>query len=88
MGNLTCGFMSVIFAKLNSSESYIVAAVLILVAALLDGLDGQVARWLGVGSPIGKGLDLMADSVAFSVVPGYLAAEGHRRDILVRLNNA
>jgi len=73
MGNLTCGFMSVIFASFNSSEGYIVAAVLILVAALLDGLDGQVARWLGVSSPIGKELDSMADSVAFGVAPGYLA---------------
>ena len=73
LGNLTCGFMSVIFASFNSSEGYVVGAVLILVAALLDGLDGPVARWLGVSSPIGKELDSMADSVAFGVAPGYLA---------------
>jgi CDP-diacylglycerol---serine O-phosphatidyltransferase len=73
MGNLTCGFMSVIFASFNSSEGYIVAAVLILVAALLDGLDGPIARFLGVSSPIGKELDSLADSVAFGVAPGYLA---------------
>jgi CDP-diacylglycerol--serine O-phosphatidyltransferase len=73
MGNLTCGFMSVIFVSFNSSEGYVVGAVLILVAGLLDGLDGPVARWLGVSSPIGKELDSMADSVAFGVAPGYLA---------------
>jgi CDP-diacylglycerol--serine O-phosphatidyltransferase len=50
-----------------------VGAVLILVAALLDGLDGQVARWLHVSSPIGKELDSLADAVAFGVAPGYLA---------------
>ncbi len=73
LGNLTCGFMSVIFASFNSSEGYVVGAVLILVAALLDGLDGQVARWLHVSGPIGKELDSLADSVAFGVAPGYLA---------------
>ncbi len=73
LGNLTCGFMSVVFASFNSSEGYVVGAVLILVAALLDGIDGQVARWLGVSSPIGKELDSLADSVAFGVAPGYLA---------------
>jgi CDP-diacylglycerol--serine O-phosphatidyltransferase len=73
LGNLTCGFMSVIFASFNSSEGYVVGAVLILVAALLDGLDGQVARWLGVSSPIGKELDSLADAIAFGVAPGYLA---------------
>jgi CDP-diacylglycerol--serine O-phosphatidyltransferase len=65
--------MSVIFASFNSSEGYVVGAVLILVAALLDGLDGQVARWLGVSSPIGKELDSLADAIAFGVAPGYLA---------------
>lgn len=73
LGNLTCGFMSVIFASFNSSEGRILAAVLILVAALLDGLDGQVARMLDVNSPIGKELDSLADCVAFGVAPGYLA---------------
>ncbi len=73
LGNLTCGFMSVIFASFNSSEGYIVGAVLILVAALLDGLDGQAARWLGVSGPLGKELDSLADCVAFGVAPGYLA---------------
>ncbi len=73
LGNLTCGFMSVIFASFNSTEGYVVGAVLILVAALLDGLDGQAARWLRVSSPIGKELDSLADSVAFGVAPGYLA---------------
>ena len=47
--------------------------VLILLAALLDGLDGQVARRLGVVSPMGKELDSLADCVTFGVAPGYLA---------------
>ncbi len=73
LGNLTCGFVSVIFASDGSAEGQRVAAVLILLAALLDGLDGQVARRLRVDSPVGKELDSLADCVAFGVAPGYLA---------------
>ena len=73
LGNLACGFVSVIFASHNSREGYIIAAVLILLAALLDGLDGQTARWLNVSSPVGKELDSLADCVTFGVAPGFLA---------------
>lgn len=73
LGNLTCGFVSVILSGTGSSEGLHVAAALILVAALLDGLDGQTARLLAVESPIGKELDSLADCVAFGVAPGYLA---------------
>jgi CDP-diacylglycerol--serine O-phosphatidyltransferase len=73
LGNLTCGFVSVILSGTGSSEGFKVAAVLILVAALLDGLDGQTARLLAVDSPVGKELDSLADCVAFGVAPGYLA---------------
>ncbi len=73
LGNLTCGFVSLIFASTDSLEGYGVASWLILLAALFDGVDGQVARWLGVESVIGKELDSLADCVAFGVAPGYLA---------------
>ena len=73
LGNLTCGFVSLTFSNIDSPEAYQVGAVLILFAALLDGFDGQVARWLHVDSPMGKELDSLADCVAFGVAPGYLA---------------
>jgi CDP-diacylglycerol--serine O-phosphatidyltransferase len=73
LGNLTCGFVSLIFASTDSPEGYGVASWLILLAALFDGVDGQVARRLGVESVIGKELDSLADCVAFGVAPGYLA---------------
>ena len=77
LGNLTCGFVSVIFASGGSAEGLRVAAVLILLAALLDGLDGQVARRLHVDGPLGKELDSLADCVAFGVAPGYLGYKAY-----------
>ncbi len=77
LGSLTCGFVSVVYASHSSSDGSIMAAVLILLAALLDGLDGEVARRLGVVSPIGKELDSLADCVTFGVAPGFLAYKAY-----------
>ncbi len=85
LGNLTCGFVSLIFASTGSPEGYRVGAVLILLAALLDGFDGQAARWLRVDSPLGKELDSLADSVAFGVAPGYLAYKTYLSGLSVPL---
>ena len=41
-------------------------------AAVVDFLDGFVARMLKVHSPLGKELDSLADMVSFGVVPGML----------------
>ena len=58
-----------ILSGTGSSEGLHVAAALILVAALLDGLDGQTARLLAVESPIGKELDSLADCVRLRRCP-------------------
>lgn len=42
----------------------------IVVAALLDGIDGRVARYLKGTSKFGAELDSLADFVNFGVVPG------------------
>lgn len=73
LGNLTAGFVSVVLSGSGTPEGVRVAAILILVAAILDGLDGQTARFLKVDSPIGKELDSLADCVAFGVAPACLA---------------
>jgi CDP-diacylglycerol--serine O-phosphatidyltransferase len=43
------------------------AALLLLFAALLDGIDGRVARMLGSHSKVGAELDSLADFVNFGV---------------------
>lgn len=45
---------------------------LILLAAVADGVDGPLARWLGATSAIGEQLDSLADIVAFGVAPAFL----------------
>lgn len=46
-----------------------VAVGLIIVSAVLDALDGPVARRLGTAGPFGADLDSLADVVAFGVAP-------------------
>jgi archaetidylserine synthase len=48
------------------------ALVLILLAAVIDGLDGIVARAME-SSPLGEFLDSLADMVSFGVAPAILA---------------
>lgn len=83
MGNLLCGFISVIFSSLGTTPGYFTAGLLILGAALLDGLDGQVARALKVDSELGKELDSLADCVTFGVAPGYFAYKAYLSGLIV-----
>ncbi len=83
MGNLLCGFISVIFASTGTPQGYMVAGLLILGAALLDGLDGPIARALKVDSAIGAELDSLADCVTFGVAPGYLAYQAYLSGMIV-----
>lgn len=51
---------------------FVVAVQLILVASVLDGLDGRVARMLKSESAIGAELDSLADFLNFGVAPGIM----------------
>lgn len=46
-----------------------VAAILLIVAALLDATDGALARKLDAASPFGAELDSLSDFVCFGVAP-------------------
>ncbi|MGY6708891.1 MAG: CDP-alcohol phosphatidyltransferase family protein [Rhizobiaceae bacterium] len=46
-----------------------IAVMLVLVAALLDAVDGKVARLLKATSPFGAQMDSLADIVNFGVAP-------------------
>lgn len=66
-GNLFCGCLGIVFAF---SERLEISALLILLAALLDFLDGFVARAVKGFSEFGKQFDSLADAVTFGVLPG------------------
>ena len=64
--NLAIGMLALVYAI---QGEFMIGAVLILVAALMDRLDGKLARKLGVCSEFGKELDSLADLVSFGVAP-------------------
>ncbi|MFW0783186.1 phosphatidylcholine/phosphatidylserine synthase [Gordonia sp. CPCC 206044] len=45
---------------------------LVVAAALLDGIDGRVARMMGATTRIGAEIDSLADAINFGVVPGLI----------------
>jgi CDP-diacylglycerol--serine O-phosphatidyltransferase len=76
MPNIITGANLVIgmFALVNAVEGkYVSGAVLILLAALLDGFDGKLARKMGNSTDFGKELDSLADLVSFGVAPAVTA---------------
>ncbi len=48
------------------------AAIFIILAVVMDGLDGKVARKLDIMSLFGKELDSLCDLVSFGVAPAIL----------------
>ncbi|WP_430464414.1 CDP-alcohol phosphatidyltransferase family protein [Tabrizicola sp.] len=58
--------------RFSASGAFSAAVVMILLAAVLDGLDGRLARFLRSESPLGAELDSLADFLNFGVAPGML----------------
>ena len=67
--SLLCGFSSILIAV---KGNYFVAAVLLLVAAVFDGLDGRIARYTNSTTKFGAEYDSLSDLVAFGVAPAVL----------------
>ncbi|HTS02005.1 MAG TPA: CDP-diacylglycerol--serine O-phosphatidyltransferase [Thermoanaerobaculia bacterium] len=68
-GNILAGYLSL---DASGRGAYELAAILIFVAAFLDGVDGRVARMTGTTSAFGEQLDSLADIVSFGVAPAFL----------------
>ena len=58
--------------RFTFAEQYHLAAGLLILAALIDGLDGLLARRLNAASPFGAELDSLSDFVCFGVAPALL----------------
>jgi CDP-diacylglycerol--serine O-phosphatidyltransferase len=59
-------------SSFNIPENLSVAALLLFCAAIVDFLDGFLARLLNASSEMGKQLDSLSDVVSFGVAPGVL----------------
>lgn len=69
LANLFFGFMSVLW---TFHGRYRAAAILIIIAAFMDGLDGLVARATNTPSDFGVELDSLADAVSFALATSIL----------------
>lgn len=69
-GSLFSGFYAIV-AGMNHLFS--AAAIAILVALVLDGLDGRVARLINAQSAFGGEYDSLSDLVSFGVAPALVA---------------
>ncbi|MBB6675020.1 CDP-diacylglycerol--serine O-phosphatidyltransferase [Cohnella nanjingensis] len=69
VGNLFLGVLSIIMAFNDRADG---AALLVIIAMLLDGVDGRVARALNAQSEFGKELDSLSDVISFGVAPAFI----------------
>ncbi|MCU6711631.1 CDP-diacylglycerol--serine O-phosphatidyltransferase [Paenibacillus sp. J5C_2022] len=69
VGNLSLGIIAIILVFNEKPE---LAAMMVIIAMLLDGVDGRVARALNAQSEFGKELDSLSDVISFGVAPAFI----------------
>lgn len=81
LGAMLAGFLSIVYVVqgfhlgndlVTMNEYFRDAARLIMLAMILDGIDGNVARWLKGTSEFGAELDTYVDMTAFGLAPAIL----------------
>ncbi len=70
--NACFGLLSILYAL---DDYYVVAAYLIIGAAIVDMLDGRLARAFGSTSSLGMELDSLCDAISFCLAPAILLYE-------------
>ena len=58
--------------KFAFDERFGLAIICIIVAGLIDGLDGRIARLIKGTSKVGKELDSLTDVISFGVAPAFI----------------
>jgi CDP-diacylglycerol--serine O-phosphatidyltransferase len=66
VGNMFCGYYAII---LGSKHRFEWAVTFIVLAGILDSLDGRIARMTGSESEFGKELDSLSDFLSFGLAP-------------------
>lgn len=72
--NLLCGFLALHYAF---QGSYIPAAWLVLLGAVIDKMDGKIARVMGKDSLFGIQFDSIVDVCTFGFVPAVIIYQGY-----------
>ncbi len=77
LGAMLSGFLSIVyvvqgFQTEGSHDYYSMAARFIMLAMILDGIDGNLARWIKGTSEFGAELDTYVDMTAFGIAPAIL----------------
>ena len=63
------GLTSINFAL---NQNFKLAIIAIVCAAIIDGLDGRIARLIKGTSKVGKELDSLTDIISFGVAPAFI----------------
>ena len=58
--------------KFSLDQNYNLAVIFIILAALLDALDGRIARLIKGTTEFGKELDSLTDFVSFGIAPAFI----------------
>ncbi len=69
VANMLCGWGAIIWTLKGNID---IAVWFIIVAVLLDGMDGRIARMIGATSDFGKELDSLSDFLSFGVAPAFM----------------
>jgi CDP-diacylglycerol--serine O-phosphatidyltransferase len=69
LANMFCGYYAIIKAFKHQFEW---AVMLVVIAGVLDSLDGRIARLTGSTSDFGKELDSLTDFLSFGVAPALI----------------
>ena len=69
LGGVCLGISSI---KFSIDGNYSLAVIFILLAAILDALDGRIARLIQGTSEFGKELDSLTDFVSFGIAPVFI----------------
>ena len=76
--NMVCGYVAIV---MSGADQFVAAGWFIILAALLDTVDGFVARITNAASRFGIELDSLSDLVSFGAAPAYLVYKFGLEDI-------
>ncbi|WP_207532223.1 CDP-alcohol phosphatidyltransferase family protein [Desertivirga arenae] len=82
LGNGVLGILSIICSIHHYTDLAVLAIVL---AGVLDFLDGRIARRMGLASPFGVQLDSLCDICSFIVAPAIFAYTMDSIDVTIRI---